>query len=108
MLGTAKFLGPQNEIVRTDYSFGYSVVYRKPIDRNRYREWYPHPGYGWAMARATILQTGGLPDYDIIGSGDLNFAFSLLNRVSNAVEQDLNPDLKGMIMDKSSLVIMRL
>lgn len=46
----------------------------------------------------------GLPDYDIVGSGDLHFAFSLLNRVSNALERDLNPSFKRMILENSSRV----
>jgi hypothetical protein len=42
----AKFLGPppSSKVLRTDYSFGYSVVHNKVIDQQRYAEWYPHPG----------------------------------------------------------------
>jgi hypothetical protein len=102
----AKFLGPppDKKVLRKDYSFGYSVVHHKPIDQNKYDEWYPHPGYGWAMSVSAFRKMGGLPIYDIVGSGDLHFAFSLINRVSNALETDLNEGFKQMIMSSSDQI----
>jgi hypothetical protein len=50
----------------------------------------------------------GLPEYDIVGSGDLHFAFSLLDRVSNAIERELNPEYKQMIMEQSRAVYLKL
>jgi len=90
---TADFLGPNEQegsVLRTDFSFGYSVVHNKIIDQSRYDEWYPHPGYGWAMSIEAFKAIGGLPDYDIVGSGDLHFAFSLINKVPNVIESGLN------------------
>jgi hypothetical protein len=101
MFETCNFLGPNKEILRTDYSFGYSVVHNKPIDQKKYSEWYPHPGYGWAMSKYAFQSIKGLPDYDIVGSGDLHFAFSLINKVGNAVEKDLHDEYKSYITNHS-------
>ncbi|OXA54175.1 hypothetical protein Fcan01_11302 [Folsomia candida] len=91
---TANFLGPHDEILRTDHSFGYSSVKGN-------QEWYAHPGYGWATTVKTFKEMGGLPDFDITGSNDLHFAFSLINSVSGAAEHWLNPAIEEYILHKS-------
>jgi hypothetical protein len=37
-------LGPKGEKHATHWSFGYSVMHKKLIDRNKYHVWFPHPG----------------------------------------------------------------
>jgi len=103
-------LGPQPErkVLRVDYSFGYSVVHGKPIDQKRYDEWYPHPGYGWATSAHAFRHMNGLPEYDILGSADLHFAFSLIKKVSNAIESNLTLEFANLILDQSNKTYTRL
>jgi len=90
MFENCKFLGPSGtEVLRLDYSFGYSVVHGKIIDQARHKEWYPHPGYGWAMSVSAFRRMMGLPVVDILGSADVHFAYSLINRTSGRLEQKL-------------------
>lgn len=101
MFDKALFLGPDGSPQRIDYSFGYSVKHKKIIDQKRYAEWYPHPGYGWGMQLEAFLLIGGLPVYDVLGSADLHFAFSLLGRVSSTLENDLDENFKKYIIASS-------
>ena len=93
---TARFLGPngKNEILRHDHSFAYSIKHEKPIDPRRYNEWYPHPGYGWAMRRSAFNIIGGLCEFSILGSGDLHLAFALLNRIRETIPKDMTDDYR--------------
>ncbi|CAF0761049.1 unnamed protein product [Rotaria sp. Silwood1] len=92
------FLGPggKKEILRRDYSFGYSIRNKKLIDPRRYNEWYPHPGYAWAMRRSVFNSMGGLLDFCIIGSADLHFAFALLHRIEETLRPGLHQDYKKL------------
>lgn len=92
------FLGPggKKDILRRDYSFGYSIRNNKIIDPQHYNEWYAHPGYAWAMRRSTFNQIGGLIDFCIIGSGDLHFAFALLNRIEETIRPGLHEDYRRL------------
>ncbi|CAF4689128.1 unnamed protein product [Rotaria socialis] len=74
---TANFLGPngKNEILRRDYSFVYSIKHNKPIDPGRYKEWYPHPGYAWAMRRTAFNSIGGLFEFSIMDYQQLAIAW---------------------------------
>lgn len=88
------FLGPKgkDDVLRHDYSFAYSIKHNKPIDPRRYKEWYPHPGYAWAMRRSVFNQIGGLFDYAILGSADLHLAYALLNRIRETVPKNIHED----------------
>ena len=92
----AHFLGPsgKNEVLRRDHSFAYSIKHNKPIDSRRYKEWYPHPGYAWAMRRTVFNSIGGLGDFSILGSGDLHFAYALLNRIEETFPTNLTEDYR--------------
>ncbi|CAF2138601.1 unnamed protein product [Rotaria magnacalcarata] len=94
------FLGPdgKKDILRRDYSFGYSIRNNKPIDPQRYNEWYPHPGYAWAVRRSIFNSMGGLLDFCIIGSADLHFAYALLNRIEETLRPGLHPDYQKLAM----------
>ncbi|CAF1268405.1 unnamed protein product [Rotaria sordida] len=94
------FLGPsgKKDILRRDYSFGYSIRNKKLIDPKRYNEWYPHPGYAWAMRRSVFNSMGGLLDFCIIGSADLHFAFALLHRIEETLRPGLHQDYKKLAM----------
>ncbi|CAF3350258.1 unnamed protein product [Rotaria sp. Silwood2] len=97
----ALFLGPngKSEILRRDYSFAYSIKYNKPIDPQRYKEWYPHPGYAWAMRRDAFEYMGGLCEFSILGSGDLHFAFALLNRIEETFPTRLNENYQRLALN---------
>ena len=94
------FLGPQGkrQILRRDYSFAYSIKNNKPIDPKRYDEWYPHPGYAWAMRRSAYDSIGGLLDFCIIGSGDLHFAYALVNRIEDTIRHGLDNDYRRLAL----------
>lgn len=96
----AHFLGPngKSEILRRDYSFAYSIKHNKPIDSSRYNEWYPHPGYAWAMRRTAFNTIGGLCEFSILGSGDLHFAYALLNRTQETFPKNLNKDYRRSVI----------
>ena len=96
----AFFLGPagKSEILRRDYSFGYSIRHNKPINPRRLDQWYAHPGYAWAMRRSAFVAIGGLPDFCIIGSGDLHFAFALLNRIDETIRPGLHSGYRHIAM----------
>ena len=89
----AYFTGPsgKNQILRKDYSFGYSIRHRKPINSNDSR-WYAHPGYAWAMDRNVFQQIGGLLEFCIVGSGDLHFAYALIGRIDETYPSNLHHD----------------
>lgn len=91
---SARFLGPngKNDVRRHDYSFAYSIHHNKPIDSRRYKEWYPHPGYAWAMRRIAFEMINGLCEIAILGSGDLHFAYALLDRVNETLSNELSND----------------
>ena len=94
------FLGPggKKDILRRDYSFGYSIRNNKVIDPRGYDEWYAHPGYAWAMRRQAFNDINGLIDFCIIGSGDLHFAFALLNRIEETIRPGLHPDYQALAL----------
>ena len=100
MYELAYFLGPngKQEVLRRDYSFGYSIRQAKIIDPRRYNEWYPHPGYAWAMRREVFNAIGGLLDFCIVGSGDLHFAFALLGRIEETVPPNMHQDYKTLAL----------
>ncbi|CAF3153676.1 unnamed protein product, partial [Rotaria sp. Silwood2] len=87
------FNGPDGEkdVLRTDYSFGYSICHHKPIARH-HPDWYAHPGYAWAMHRNAFDAIGGLLDFCIVGPGDLHFAYALLGRIHETYPCSLGKD----------------
>ncbi|CAF2219340.1 unnamed protein product [Rotaria magnacalcarata] len=102
----ANFLGPKgkNEILRRDYSFVYSIKHNKPIDSRQYKEWYPHPGYAWAMRRTEFNSIGGLFEFAVLGSGDLHLAYALLNRIRETFPKNLHEDYQRLAIAWSERV----
>jgi hypothetical protein len=88
----ALFLGPsgKKQILRRDYSFAYSIQHGKIIDPYRSSQCYIHPGYAWAMRRETFDTLGGLLDISILGSGDIHFAYGLLNRIEETIPSGMH------------------
>ncbi|CAF1334421.1 unnamed protein product [Rotaria sordida] len=92
------FLGPsgKKQILRRDYSFVYSITHGEPIDFRRSSECYFHPGYAWAMRRKTFDDIGGLLDFSILGSGDIHFAYALLNRIDETIPSEIHNDYRRL------------
>jgi hypothetical protein len=90
------FLGPsgKKQILRRDYSFAYSIQHGKAIDPHRSSECYIHPGYAWAMRREAFDTLGGLLDFSIVGSGDIQFAYALLNRIEETIPLEIHDDYR--------------
>jgi len=86
----ADFLGPDDNVLETNYSMLYSHVHQIPIDRNHYKTFYPHPGYGWGITREAYEKIGGLIDFGVVGSGDGHMAFSLLGRYEESLPFEEN------------------
>jgi hypothetical protein len=103
---SARFLGPngKDDVLRHDHSFAYSIKHNKPIDSRQYNEWYPHPGYAWAMRRTAFNTIGGLCDIAIVGSGDLHLAYALVNRIQETFPKDLSDDYRHSITNWSTRV----
>ena len=81
MFQTAVNLGPSNEAMKIDKSFGYMHVkggheYSKT---DKYGFW--HPGYAWACTKKAYQKMGGLIDWAILGSGDRHMALALIGKV---------------------------
>ena len=93
----AYFTGPagKKDILRKDYSFGYSIRHNKPIHPN-HPTWYAHPGYAWAMDRQLFNSIGGLLDFCIIGSADLHFAYALLGRMHETYPDGLGKEYRQL------------
>jgi hypothetical protein len=90
------FLGPsgKKEVLRQDYSFAYAIRHEQRLDHRRSSECYIHPGYGWAMRRATFESMGGLLDFSILGSGDIHLAYALLNRIDETIPAGMHEDYR--------------
>jgi hypothetical protein len=97
---TCAFLGPggKSDVQSRDHSFAYSIRHGKPIDPRRYDQWYPHPGYAWAMHRSAFNAMGGLAEFCVVGSGDLHFAFALLNRIDETIRPNLHDHYRAMAL----------
>ncbi|CAF4532366.1 unnamed protein product [Rotaria sp. Silwood1] len=92
------FLGPsgKKEVLRRDYSFVYSITHGKTISSHRALDCYFHPGYAWAMRRETFDDIGGLLDFSILGSGDIHFAFALINRIDKTIPSGIHDDYRRL------------
>ncbi|CAF0868782.1 unnamed protein product [Rotaria sordida] len=92
------FLGPsgKSQILRQDYSFAYAIRHNLRLDPYRSSECFVHPGYAWAMRRATFDAMGGLLDFSILGSGDIHFAYALINRIEETIPNDIHEDYRNL------------
>jgi hypothetical protein len=95
---SSSFLGPagKKQVLRRDYSFAYAIHHEKQLDPRRSSECYVHPGYGWAMRRSAFEAMGGLLDFSIVGSGDIHFAYALINRIEETIPIDIHEDYRRL------------
>ncbi|CAF3527671.1 unnamed protein product [Rotaria socialis] len=94
----SSFLGPsgKSQILRQDYSFAYAIRHGHRIDPRRSSECFVHPGYAWAMRRVTFEAMGGLIDFSILGSGDIHFAYALINRIEETIPDSAHEDYRSL------------
>lgn len=86
------FLGPNNETLEVDKSFGYHIA------DNDWKS-YAHPGLAWAMRKEEFLQMGGLYDRNPVGSSDLHFAHALIGNVKNTIKNTMSSEYKKSVCD---------
>lgn len=78
-------------------SFGYQYTNNRTYTRNGIH--YFHPGYNVAMTRETFDKLGGLYDYGILGSGDQNMFFCLMQNGLNSVNKDVSNTYKMSVLE---------
>lgn len=74
------FLGPDGKPEATAKSLMYYATRNLSMIKefNKRPETYPHPGYAWAASTAYLEKTGGLFEYNIVGSGDKLMSYGAL------------------------------
>ncbi len=95
---SSAFLGPhgKKQILRRDCSFAYAIRHEQRLDPRRSSECYIHPGYAWAMHRTNFEAMGGLLEFSILGSGDIHFAYALLNRIEETIPIGMHEDYRHL------------
>lgn len=99
MFSTIVYLGPHNEAIKTDKSFGY--MYRKSGHEytQTYKYGFWHPGFAWACTKHAYQTMGGIIDYAILGSGDHHMALGLISKVECSHPKDIHPIYKKLLRD---------
>ena len=95
----SSFLGPRGkrQVLRQDFSFAYAVRHEQPLDPRRASECYIHPGYAWAMRRATFEAMHGLLEVSVLGSADIHFAYALINRIEETIPAEMHEDYRSLV-----------
>jgi hypothetical protein len=87
-------LGPLEEALKIDRSFGY--MYRDNghtyHPTAKYGFW--HPGFAWACTRWAYDTVGGLVDWGILGSGDRHMALALIGHVEGSYPGGIHESYK--------------
>lgn len=58
-----------------------------------------HPGFAWACTRKAYEKMNGLYENSILGSGDHNMAFSLINNGIKSININVNPGYKEDVLE---------
>ena len=95
---TAINLGPNNEALKIDKSFGYmhKDSGTKLIKTDKYGFW--HPGYAWACNRKAWVHMHGLLDWAILGSADRHMAYALIGRVLESAPSTVHTNYKLLLL----------
>jgi hypothetical protein len=99
MFHTCVNLGPCDEAIKIDRSFGYmhaksGTPYTKT---DRYGFW--HPGYAWACTRQQWNKMHGLVDWAILGSGDRHMALAWIGKVDLSYPGDVHSNYVSMLKE---------
>jgi len=78
-------------------SFGYMYASGKNLGLKGIN--YPHPGYGWAYTRKLFESFGSIYDLSILGAGDTNMVFCLLNKPEKSIHPDATDEYKKSICE---------
>lgn len=99
MFSTIVYMGPHNEAIKTDKSFGY--MYRKSgrdyTQTYRYGFW--HPGFAWACTKNAYNTMGGIIDYAILGSGDHHMALGLISKIECSHPKNIHPGYRKLLRE---------
>ena len=102
MFQTAVNLGPQNEALKIDKSFGYMHVESgtELVVNDKYGFW--HPGYAWACTRHAWKRIGKLIDWAILGSADRHMSYALIGRILESAPGNVHPNYKKALLEFQS------
>jgi len=78
-------------------SFGFQYTKKRPYGAPGINMW--HPGYAWACTRRAYDKMGGLYDKSILGAGDHNMSFSLIEKGVKSVNIDATDGYKESIQE---------
>lgn len=99
LYSTVLYLGPNNEPMKTDRSFGY--MYRKsgkPYTQT-YKYGFWHPGFAWACTKKAYQTMDGLIDFGILGSGDHHMALGLISKIECSHPKNIHPNYRKLLRD---------
>lgn len=82
-------LGPSGEEMAIYPSFGYSYTKHMKYNPSKF-----HPGYCIGFTRNAFEQMGGLYDLSILGSGDHNLCFALVQRADASLNSGVHPEYR--------------
>jgi hypothetical protein len=99
LFSTIVYMGPHNEALKTDKSFGY--MYRKSGKQytQSYRYGFWHPGFAWACTKKAYQDMGGLIDYSILGSGDHHMALGLISKIECSHPKNIHPNYRKLLRE---------
>jgi hypothetical protein len=99
MFQTAVNIGLKGEVFKVDKSFGYMLRGSGTpyVKNDKYGFW--HPGYAWACTRDAWIQTGGLLDWAILGSGDRHMAMALIGKVLDSAPGNIHENYRAMLRE---------
>jgi hypothetical protein len=83
-------------------SFGYKYSTGRKYVKCGLDFW--HPGYAWACTKKAFLKMGGLYDCGILGAGDHNMSFSIINNPKASITQDVSPDYIDSVLQYATRV----
>ncbi len=93
-------MGPSKEVIGTHTSFAF-VHHTQGLKRDgSYSRVaaYSHPGYGIAMRKSVFDAIGGLIDYSILGSGDLQFWMAMMGLVKYTFNNAMSSGYKSKLL----------
>lgn len=82
-------MGPDGHIFKLHHSFAWEYQQGKPYRSKGYEFW--HPGYAWAATRDAWNTMGGLPDWNILGSGDTMLSMAVVGMVEKGFCHEISP-----------------
>lgn len=79
-------------------SFGYQYENKRPYVKNNFLNYW-NPGFAWACTREAYEKMDGLFQYSIIGGGDSNLAFCILNSGVSSIVPECTNEYKKKLLE---------